>query len=429
MGGRRKRETGSPAPPPESDSVQQLRTKYVELCRKYEALVRRLEVRTTNLVNQRLSTQTAVYRLGLWGLNATGNGLALLKDGVITTRNAHWHALNAGRGGWRRDDVDPPQTFADLSQAALAEGARLQRAPPGIAVRRYKSAASDQVVEMRFERTDSADAPIVVLAVDVTELVRNEQDVAHMREALLQSEHLAVLGELASAIAHDLGNTVRALTTRIAVLAQDPAVVAGHADLIGGLQESAEAALASLRKLYELARSGRLQPGPVELAEVVRHAIDVLRLRQVPGAPQVEVRSELPPLPPVHATASELSHLFITLFTNARDAMPKGGTIGVRAERVGARVRVVVSDQGSGIAPEHMAQLFQPFFTTKGKEGTGLGLWLAQSSLRRLGGSIGAHNRPGGGAEFVVELPVAATRRVSPRREPARRRERIARRG
>ena len=429
MAGRHKTETGSPAPPPDSDSAQQLRAKYLQLCRKYEALVRRLEVRTANLVNQRVSTKTAVYRLGFWALNATGSGLALVKDGAITIRNARWHALDAGCGGWRREDVVPPKTFLDLSQAALAEAARLPRAPAGIAVRRYRSVGSDRVVEMRLERADSADAPVVVLAVDVTELARTGEDVTHMREALQQSENFAVLGELASAIAHDLGNTVRALTTRIAVLAQDPAVVAGHADLIGGLQESAEAALASLRKLHELARSGRLQPGPVDLAEVVRHASEVLRLRQVPGAQQVELRGQLPPLPPVHATASELSHVFITLFTNARDAMPRGGIIGVRAERLGERVRVAVSDQGSGIAPEHMAQLFQPFFTTKGKEGTGLGLWLAQSSLRRLGGSIDAHNRRGGGAEFVVELPIATTRRVSPRREPARRRERIARRG
>jgi C4-dicarboxylate-specific signal transduction histidine kinase len=102
----------------------------------------------------------------------------------------------------------------------------------------------------------------------------------------------------------------------------------------------------------------------------------------------------------------------------------------VRADRAGGRVRVTVADEGTGIAAEDMAQLFRPFFTTKGEKGTGLGLWLAHSSLRRLGGSIAARNRAARGAEFVVELLLAKEAgRVTPRRAAGRRRQRIARRG
>jgi C4-dicarboxylate-specific signal transduction histidine kinase len=430
MSARRKTELDKAPQDAESQSAVQLRTKYLDLCRKYSALVRRLDLRTAGLVKQRVSSQTAVYRLGYWALTATGTGLALVRKGTIVTRNARWNELDAGRGGWQRDAVMPAARYLHLSQAAIAEVAHLSEEGPTVAVRRYRAIDGDQVVEMRLERIDSAEGPVVVQAIDVTALVRNEEDLAHMREALLQSEHLAVLGELASSIAHDMGNTLRAMSTRIAVLAQDRAVSAAHAAVLEGLRESAEAALASVRKLHELARSGHLQPGPVDLADVLRHATEVLRLRQAPGAPPIEVRSELRDLPPVLGTASELSHVFITLLTNARDAMPTGGTINVRAERTRERVRVTVADEGTGIAAEHMTQLFRPFFTTKGEKGTGLGLWLAHSSLRRLGGSIAAHNRAAGGAEFVVELLLAnEAGRVTPRRAPGRRRQRIARRG
>src|SRR5712692_8564632 len=148
--------------------------------------------------------------------------------------------------------------------------------------------------------------------------------------------------------------------------------MAAHAELMTGLQESAEAALDSVRKLHDLARSGRLQPGPIDLVNVLQHAIEVLHLRRPPGASPVGVDVEVPDLPPVLRTTSELSHLFVTLLFNARDAMPKGGKIEMRVERVGDRVRVGVGDQGSGIAPKTMAHLFQPFFTTKAHAGTGL---------------------------------------------------------
>jgi signal transduction histidine kinase len=417
----------SAAPRTEPSPVVELRAKYLDLSRKYAALVRTLGGRTGDLLKHRAG-RSSVYRLGFWALHATGGGLALVTGGAITTRNARWHELDAGHGGWAREGNVPPTTFLHLSQIAVREAGHLPEQPPAVAVRRYHSREGNQVVELRLERVDSPAAPVVVLAQDVTEHVRAEQELSHMREALFQSEHLGILGELASSIAHELGNTLRGVSARAAVLLQDAAILAAHAPLLAGLQESAEAALESVRKLHDLARSGRLQPGPVDLAHVLQHAIEVLHLRQPPGAAPVEVDVEVLDLPPVLGTTSELSHLFVTLLFNARDAMAKGGRIDVRAERVRDRVHVSVADEGSGIAPEDLPHLFQPFFTTKGTAGTGLGLWLAQSTMRRLGGSITARNRAAGGAEFLVEFQLEADGHGFPQ-APARRRERTARRG
>ena len=159
-----------------------------------------------------------------------------------------------------------------------------------------------------------------------------------------------------------------------------------------------------MRKLQEMVRTGRLEPGPVQLAEVVRHATDVLQLRHRQDGPRIEVDAKLDGVPPILGTVSELSYLFITLLFNARDAMPEGGRIEVKAQSAADRVRVTVSDEGTGIAAEHLPRLFQPFFTTKGTSGTGLGLWLAQSTMRRLGGTIVYRNRNQRGAEFELEF-------------------------
>jgi len=419
-----RRKIDDAVPGPEPDRLVELRAKYLDLSRKYAALVGRLEVRTNQLVRHRSRRGSSVYRLGFWALNATASGLALVKDGAITTRNARWHELDVVRGGWVREGKVPPTTRSDLSQAALAEAAQLPERARVAVVRRYRGIQGEQVVELRLERIDAAASPVVVLAQDVTEQARAEEELSHMREALFQSEHMSILGELASSVAHELGNTLRGVTTRTTVLASDARVTAQHGPLVAGLQESVEAALESVRKLHDVARSGRLQPGPVDLRDVLRHAIEVLHLRQPPGTPIVEVRTEVPTLPLVLGTGAELSHLFVTLLFNARDAMPDGGRVHVRAERVRDRVRVSVADEGTGIAPEHLAHLFQPFFTTKGSAGTGLGLWLAQSTMRRIGGAISARNRRAGGAEFLVELQVAGNgHRVRPARARGPRRE------
>src|SRR6185369_8405598 len=102
-----------------------------------------------------------------------------------------------------------------------------------------------------------------------------------------------------------------------------------------------------------------------------------------------------------------LRHVIVNLLLNARDAMPRGGTIHLAAEHADSRVILNVVDEGRGIPPEHLAKIFDPFFTTKGNRGTGLGLSMAYGVLTRLGGDISAQNRPEGGACFTLSFPVA----------------------
>jgi signal transduction histidine kinase len=123
-----------------------------------------------------------------------------------------------------------------------------------------------------------------------------------------------------------------------------------------------------------------------------------------------------PDLPAVNGNAGKLQQVFLNLFLNARDAMTGGGTLEVRSWAEGAGVNVEVLDTGHGIASEHLHRIYDPFFTTKAaRKGTGLGLSVTYGIVQEHGGAIEVSNRPGGGARFRIELPVAATAKT---REP-----------
>lgn len=402
-----------------------LREKYLDLARKYTNIV--------TLMEKSAAQQAIVFRLGLWALNVTANALAVVRDDQVTMQNARWLQFDeVSGGGWRDADDDAAPMQPDLSRIARAEAKRVPERAPASLVRRFRRVRGDKVIELRLERPASDPRVVLAVAHDVTEQVHARRELSQIREALLQSEQLAVVGELASSVAHDLGNTLRGISARVSALAQDGATGDGRAALLEGLRESVDAATASVRNLQEVARVGRLDPGPVDLAEVIRRAAEIVQLRHPREAQPIEVRVDLERMPPVLGTVSELSQLFINLFFNARDAMPNGGTIDVAGTimargrgRGRGRGRVTVSDTGTGFPPQALTHLFQPFFTTKGSAGTGLGLWLAQNTMRRFGGAIAARNRRRGGAQIELEFQLVTNGNVT--QDPARARARARR--
>jgi len=101
----------------------------------------------------------------------------------------------------------------------------------------------------------------------------------------------------------------------------------------------------------------------------------------------------------------QLEQVLLNLLLNARDAMPRGGTITIGATRTGARVHIDVRDTGIGIRPEALPHVFEPFFTTKGAAGTGLGLMIAKELIEQAGGMIRVESQDGHGTVIRIELP------------------------
>jgi two-component system NtrC family sensor kinase len=162
-----------------------------------------------------------------------------------------------------------------------------------------------------------------------------------------------------------------------------------------------------VNSLLNFSRTSTTSFGDVNLNRVVQETLSLIE-HQLEKA-GVQINTDFGPgLPPVHGNAGKLQQVFLNLFLNARDAMSSGGTLEVRTWTEGSGVRIEVSDTGTGIAPEHLLRIYDPFFTTKAaRKGTGLGLSVSYGIIQEHGGSIEVSNRRNGGARFRLELPLA----------------------
>jgi signal transduction histidine kinase len=385
-----------------------LLAKYRELTVKHEALVRKLKLRT----EERLST----YRLSVWALKTSTSAFALLREGVVLLATSHWHALSHG-GPWQ--PVDKPQApglrtlrlVGDAMAQRLLAAGRLAAA----IVERYQEQGKERILEVRAEYITGDRKPVdlrtvLVVAHDVTQQARSERELAQAQAALLEQEHLRALGEMASGVAHDLNNTLNAMKLRLELLQRSEATPGqyGHLDALARIVADAST---RVQRLQDFARQ-RAEPTNEQshLEEVIAEAVEIARSdidhRAAREGTSIHLEVELARLPPVNVSATDLRYVFINLLLNARDAMPHGGTIRVRGRREEGKALITVEDDGTGIPEQHLRSLFRPFFTTKGKHGTGLGLSMAYGVLSRAGGSITAANRPKGGAIFTLTFPL-----------------------
>jgi C4-dicarboxylate-specific signal transduction histidine kinase len=245
------------------------------------------------------------------------------------------------------------------------------------------------------------------------EMERREQELRDKQEQLVQAGKLATLGELTTGVAHELNNPLNNIglfignaTDQLRLGLLDPK----------RLEHELEKALEQVRKataiISHLRTFGRAAPVSVErvdVDEVIERSLSLmqeqLRLRGI----EIELdlcAEELIVL----GNAIQLEQVFINLLTNARDALEESPqkTIRIATENDGEEIRIAFADTGSGIAAEVEQRIFDPFFTTKEVgTGTGLGLSITYSIVKEHGGEISVSSEPGGGARFLVTLPVS----------------------
>ena len=250
-------------------------------------------------------------------------------------------------------------------------------------------------------------------------LVGVAEDITRRKELEVQLTHsqkLESLGRLAGGVAHDLNNQLSVIlgSTGMALEAnRDDAV---HEDLEMVLTAGNKAA-ALTGQLLAFSRRQVLRPVVTDLNAVVRSARTMLA-RVLGEDIEVIVRPDADP-GTVKVDPGQLEQVIVNLAINARDAMPRGGTLTMETSSVhldappvahgeitGQHVLLAVTDTGSGMDPETLAQVFEPFFTTKeAGKGTGLGLSVAHGIVRQSGGQILAESNPGAGSTFKVYLP------------------------
>jgi C4-dicarboxylate-specific signal transduction histidine kinase len=245
------------------------------------------------------------------------------------------------------------------------------------------------------------------------EMERREHELRDKQEQLVQAGKLATLGELTTGVAHELNNPLNNIALYVGNAIDQIRLGQVERDLIVG---ELEKAMEQIRKATEIishlrtfGRAARVSVELVDVDDVIERSLllvqEQFRLRGI------EVELELcPDQLLVLANPIQLEQVFINLLTNSRDALEdsKRKAIKIASDRDEERIKIAFSDTGPGIPRELEQRIFDPFFTTKEVgTGTGLGLSITYSILKEYGGEISVVNRRGGGATFLIELPLA----------------------
>jgi signal transduction histidine kinase/CheY-like chemotaxis protein len=258
-------------------------------------------------------------------------------------------------------------------------------------------------------------------------------DVQHIQEVMIRQERLKALGQLASGIAHDFNNALSMIIGFTELLLSDvdaidnPDKRRAHLHLIHSAAQDAAGVVGRLRELSRPRVPSAALP-PVQINDLVAQAISLSQPRwrdQAQASGQtIRVSAELGQVPKIGGRAAELREALANLIINAVDAMPEGGTLTLRTRLDEAMVVVEVSDTGTGMPREVRDRIFDPFYTTKGDRGTGLGLAMVQGIVEQHHGEINVASTVGIGTTFMMRfaaLPDKADAEPAPARPAPRR--------
>ncbi|MDZ7386602.1 MAG: PAS domain S-box protein [candidate division KSB1 bacterium] len=242
----------------------------------------------------------------------------------------------------------------------------------------------------------------------VVEHVKEVTEQKRMEQHLIQSEKLATVGMLSSGIAHELRNPLSIIESARYYLQETLGEVDGEVrDKLEMIQRNVRRAAAIINNLLEFSRRSEHEREMIDVQRVIDATL--LLLEKELASRHIRVVREEAHLPRVCFNVDSLKQVFLNLILNAVQAMPEGGVLGITSRLTpdGQRVEVDISDTGCGIAPEQLKHLFAPFYTTKRVgEGTGLGLYISRSIMRRYGGDIAVQSEVGQGSTFTVQIPV-----------------------
>jgi PAS domain S-box-containing protein len=263
-----------------------------------------------------------------------------------------------------------------------------------------------QTSKIPFTEHGSAEKAVLGVAVDITERKEAERERLRLEEQLRQSQKMEAVGTLASGVAHDFNNMITVILGSTEILKRRLAGQPDTRETLEMIERAVEQATGLTRSLLTFSRKVPTEMRRIDLREAVAASMALLR-RALPAT--VEIVSQTDAAGPlfVMADATQLQQILLNLAINARDAMPRGGTLTLGVGALDDRfARITVTDTGTGIDSAIVSRIFEPFFTTKPRgQGTGLGLALLDSMVRTHGGRIDVSSQPGRGTSFMIDLP------------------------
>lgn len=276
---------------------------------------------------------------------------------------------------------------------------------------------------------DSGRVRIIVNSRDITDRIleqealresilrhlKTQAELQRTQQKIITQERMAAIGQMASGIAHDFSNALMPVLGFSEILLnhpeylKEPERVRKYMEMINTSARDAMHIVGGLREFYRTKERVESLVA-LDVNKVVEQAVLLTQPKwkhepSVKGL-QIQIRQDLTPLPTILGNEASLREALTNLIFNAVDAMPKGGTITFKTCSEQGRLRLEVADTGIGMSEEVRHQCFEPFFSTKGRGGTGLGLAMVYGVVRRHEGSIDVKSEEGKGSTFTIFLPV-----------------------
>ena len=232
---------------------------------------------------------------------------------------------------------------------------------------------------------------------------RNEIERLH-RTQMSRAEHMATLGEMATGLAHEIRNPLAGIAGVIEIISRDLPPTSPARSVVKDVRQE----IARINRIVtDLLQTARPHPPKVrksDLNTTVEHAVMLGRQQALSKSTEITLRKD-PSLPEVEHDSDQIHQVLLNLLLNALQAIDTNGKIAVTVELQGKNAVIEVADNGRGIAPNHLPNIFRPFYTTKG-DGTGLGLSLARRIVEDHQGRIDVTSTLGKGTTFAVILPL-----------------------
>jgi two-component system NtrC family sensor kinase len=241
----------------------------------------------------------------------------------------------------------------------------------------------------------------IILVDDITERVTLESQLA-------QADKLSSIGLLAAGVAHEINTPLAVISSYAQMLAKQLRGDQRLGPVLDKITQQSFRAAEIANGLLNFSRTSTTEFRSTDLNQVIRDTLSLLehQFKTAQILVDIDLAEELPA---IHGNPGKLQQVFLNLLLNAKDAMPGGGRLRI-ATLVNGHVEAVVSDSGSGIAPEHLKRIYDPFFTTKNmrgdRRGTGLGLSVSYGIIQEHAGKIHVESAVGSGTTFHLEFPL-----------------------
>ncbi len=239
----------------------------------------------------------------------------------------------------------------------------------------------------------------------VTQLRESREEIERLhRTQMSRAEHFATLGEVATGLAHEIRNPLAGIAGVIEIIGRDLPTTSPARAVVKDVRQEIARINHIVTDLLQTARPHPPKVRKSDLNTTVEHAVMLGRQQAMAKGIEIALHKD-PSLPEVEHDSDQIHQVLLNLLLNAQQAIDSKGKIEVTVERKGPNAVIDVKDNGRGIAPEHLPNIFRPFYTTKG-DGTGLGLSLARRIVEDHHGRIDVTSSVGKGTTFAVVLPL-----------------------